>query len=81
MQPKTPTKWVLRYVAFEVDQSVADALFGIVANGARVQQHQVGVVGVTGGLVPGLRQDARHDFAVAEIHLTAVALKVQFPRP
>ena len=72
---------VLRLVAFEVDQSVADALFGVVSDGAGVEQHQVGVVGVTGGLIPCIGQDAGHDFAVAEIHLTAVALQVQFPRP
>ena len=69
---------VLPLVGLEVDQAVAHPLLRIVPDGAGVQQHQICVVRFPGRLEARVGQDARHDFTVAEIHLTAVALEVQF---
>ena len=70
--------WIPLFVALEMNQAPSHTLLRIVSDGTSVQQHQVGIVGVPCRLVAGIRQDAGHNFTVAEIHLAAVALQVQF---
>ena len=62
-----------------MDEAVSHPLLRIVPDGAGVQQDQICVVRFSGRLEARVGQNARHDFAVAEIHLTTVALEVQFP--
>ena len=58
-------------------QAMADPLFGIVANRTRIEQNQVGFRLILRGGVTRIGQDAGHDFAVTEVHLTAITLKVE----
>ena len=56
---------------------MADPLLCVVADGAGVQQDQIGLALILGGGVAGLGEDASDNLAVAEVHLATVALEVQ----
>jgi hypothetical protein len=61
----------------KVPQPTPHALLGIVADGACVQQDQVGFFQHPGGGVAAIAEDGCHDLAVGKVHLAAVALQVK----
>ena len=71
LQVRIPSLQVLQPV-----DAVQHRLLGLVPDAARVQQHQVGLLGPVRRGIAFLRQDARDDLAVAEVHLAAVALDI-----
>jgi hypothetical protein len=65
-----------RALAFELLQAPVDLLVGFLADGARVDQHDVGAVETIDQAVPALDEDRLHQLAVVDVHLTAVGLDV-----
>ena len=51
-------------------------VLGLLPDAAGVQQHQVGLFGALDRGIAVLRQDARHDLTVADVHLATVAFDV-----
>ena len=50
----------------------------ILAHGAGVQEHGIGLVGIVAGLVAGHLHHGGYHFAVGHGHLAAVSLNIQF---
>ena len=62
--------------ARELPQPVQHLLFGVLANRAGVEQHDVRIVDAVGSDVTGAAQDCAHRLRIGDIHLTAVGLQV-----
>ncbi len=62
--------------ARELPQPVQHLLFGVLANRAGVEQHDVRIVDTVGRDVTGAAQDCAHRLRIGDIHLTAVGLQV-----
>ena len=61
-------------------QSVQDFLFGVVADGTRVQQYGIRLLQRGAGRVAGHLQDGGNDFTVGHIHLAAIRFDKEFFR-
>jgi len=64
-------------VRVDLLEAHAHRLLGLLADGTGVEQHEVGIGEVVGGVKTFVKQNARHDFRVREIHLAAIALNVK----
>ena len=69
-----PTSALQRMVIVDAGQ---DFLLGVVAHGAGVEQHGVGVVKIVDGAVAGHHHHAGHDLTVGHVHLAAVGFYQQ----
>ena len=58
-------------------QAIEYFLLGIVANGAGVEQHGIGLVETFARLITGHLHDGSNDFAVGHVHLAAVCFDIQ----
>ena len=78
MQPVTPrrTRRPRGLVAPEVAQAAEHARFGVLADGARVQQDDVGRLGPVDPLVAMAPERAEDELRVGHVHLAAVRLDV-----
>ena len=65
----------------EILQAREDLLLGVVADGAGVEDHGIGLLGALHGLVPGDTHNRGHHLAVGHIHLAAICLYIQFFQP
>ena len=76
MQPVTPTIGAGLHVALQLTEPADHALLGVIANRARVDEDDVGAVGLIHGVVAVRRELPEHQLGIAHVHLAAVGLDV-----
>ncbi len=62
---------------FHLGQAAPDALLGVVADGAGIDEDDVGLLGIVGMDVALLLHDRDDDLRIADVHLAAVGLEVE----
>ncbi len=70
-----------RVFLFEVGdmvQPVVNALLGVIANGAGVEQNHVRLLDPVGGIVSVVVQNGQNDLRIGNVHLAAVGLHIDF---
>ena len=66
----------LALLSAEIVEAVADFLLGVVADGARVEQHHIGGLGVARQAEAVLAQHRRDDLRIRDVHLAPVGLQI-----
>ena len=64
------------FAVVELRESIDDFRFGVFPYGAGIDKDDIGIVEHRDGLVSTFRQDACHEFTVADVHLASVGFDV-----
>ena len=76
MQPVTPTIDPGFMLRLQLAEPADDALLGVIANRAGVDENDVRTVGPIDGVIAVRRELSEHQLGIAHVHLAAVGLDV-----
>jgi hypothetical protein len=69
---------ILAHETTNLTEAANDALLGVIANGARIQENHVGAFGTVDARIAFSGQLAEHELGVADVHLAAVGFDIDF---